>query len=64
MGCQKEIARGIVEGGGDFVIAVKDNQPSLREAIAGYFLAHLERDLEDRRYRHEETSESGHGRLE
>ena len=25
MGCQKEIARDIAEGGGDFVIAVKDN---------------------------------------
>ena len=33
MGCQKEIAHDIVEGGGDFVIAVKDNQPTLREAI-------------------------------
>jgi predicted transposase YbfD/YdcC len=64
MGCQKDIARDIVEGGGDFVIAVKDNQPSLREAIAGYFLEHLERDLEDLRYRHFETSESGHGRLD
>ena len=29
MGCQKEIARDIVAGGGDFVIAVKDNQPKL-----------------------------------
>ena len=64
MGCQKEIARDIVAGGGDFVIAVKDNQPSLREAIAGYFLGHLERDLEDLRYRHFETSDSGHGRLD
>ena len=35
MGCQKEIARQIVKGGGDFVIAVKDNQPTLRR-IAGY----------------------------
>src|SRR4029078_4495484 len=34
MGCQREIARAIVAGGGDFVIAVKDNQPKLREAIA------------------------------
>ncbi len=34
MGCQKEIARAIADGGGDFVIAVKDNQPRLREAIA------------------------------
>ena len=51
MGCQKEIARDIVAGGGDFVIAVKDNQPKLREAIAAYFEEHLERDLEDLRYR-------------
>lgn len=64
MGCQKEIARAIAAGGGDFVIAVKDNQPKLREAIAAYFLAHLERDLEDLRYRHFETSEAAHGRLD
>jgi predicted transposase YbfD/YdcC len=62
MGCQKEIARGIVEGRGDFVIAVKDNQPKLREAIEGYFHEHLEQDFEDLRYRHHETTEEGHGR--
>ena len=33
MGCQKEIARAIVDGGGDFVISLKDNQPKLKEAI-------------------------------
>jgi len=33
MGCQKEIARDIVAGGGDFVISVKDNQPTLRERV-------------------------------
>jgi predicted transposase YbfD/YdcC len=64
MGCQKEIARDIVTGGGDFVIAVKDNQPSLREAIAGHFLKHIERDLEDLRYRHFETTDKGHGRID
>jgi predicted transposase YbfD/YdcC len=64
MGCQKEIARDIVTGGGDFVIAVKDNQPNLREAIAAHFLKHLENDLEDLRYRRCETSEAGHGRLD
>jgi predicted transposase YbfD/YdcC len=64
MGCQKEIARTIVAGGGDFVIAVKDNQPTLRAAIAAYFHDHLERDLEDLRYRHQETSDAAHGRLE
>jgi predicted transposase YbfD/YdcC len=64
MGCQKEIAGAIAEGGGDFVIAVKDNQPKLREAITEYFLGHLERDLEDLRYRRFETSDEGHGRLD
>jgi predicted transposase YbfD/YdcC len=64
MGCQKEIARAIVQGGGDFVIAVKDNQPKLREEIAAYFLAHLERDLEDLQYRRHEASDEGHGRID
>lgn len=63
MGCQKEIARDIVAGGGDFVIAVKDNQPSLREAVEAHFVRHLERDREDLRYRRHETSEASHGRL-
>ncbi|MFO0930928.1 MAG: ISAs1 family transposase [Gemmataceae bacterium] len=64
MGCQKEVARSIVEGGGDFVIAVKDNQPSLREAIGAYFQEQLERDLEDLQYRSYETTEQGHGRVD
>jgi predicted transposase YbfD/YdcC len=64
MGCQKEIARDIVHGGGDFVIAVKDNQPKLREAMGAYFEKHLERDLEDLRYRSQETTDQGHGRLD
>lgn len=64
MGCQKEIARDIVKGGGDFVIAVKDNQPKLREAMATYFEGHLDRDLEDLQYRRHETSDEAHGRID
>lgn len=64
MGCQKEIAREIVNGGGDFVIAVKDNQPNLRNAIKTYFCHHLESDLEDLKYRSHETSETAHGRID
>jgi predicted transposase YbfD/YdcC len=64
MGCQKEIARGIVGGGGDFVISVKDNQPTLRETIEAHFAKHLERDLADLRYRSYETSEAAHGRID
>jgi predicted transposase YbfD/YdcC len=64
MGCQKEIARDIVDGGGDFVISLKDNQPTLREAIETYFEEHLECDLEDLKYRCHETSEAAHGRID
>src|SRR5204863_7958531 len=46
MGCQKDIARDIVAGGGDFVIAVKDNQPKLSEAIGAVVEKHLEGELE------------------
>src|SRR6202030_1463883 len=37
MGCQKDICEQIVDGGGDFVIAAKDNQPTLKTAIASFF---------------------------
>jgi predicted transposase YbfD/YdcC len=64
MGCQKEIARAIVDGGGDFVISLKDNQPKLKEAIEAHFEKYLERDLEELQYRCHETSEAAHGRID
>jgi predicted transposase YbfD/YdcC len=64
MGCQKEIVKRIVTGGGDCVIAVKDNQPTLLAGIKEFFLDHLERDLEDLRYRYHETLDDGHGRID
>lgn len=64
MGCQKDIARAIVAGGGDFVIAVKDNQPKLSEAIRACVLAQLDRDREGVRCRTRETTDRGHGRVD
>jgi predicted transposase YbfD/YdcC len=37
MGCQKDIAAKIIDGGGDYVLAVKENQPHLYEDIARAF---------------------------
>lgn len=62
MGCQKDIARDIVAGGGDFVIAVKDNQPKLAESIGALVGKHLDGELEALRHRNHETDERGHGR--
>jgi len=64
MGCQKEIAHDIVDGGGDFVITVKDNQPKLAEAIQTHFADHVDEDLQTLKCRIHETKEQGHGRVE
>jgi len=37
MGCQKEITHKIIENGGDYVIAVKENQPTLLNDIVTVF---------------------------
>jgi predicted transposase YbfD/YdcC len=64
MGCQKDIVAQVVTGGGDCVIAVKDNQPKLLAAIQTFFHDHLERDLGELRYRYHETLDDGHGRID
>ena len=37
MGCQKNIAEKIVDSGGDYVLALKDNHPKLSMAVEGLF---------------------------
>src|SRR5882724_810649 len=64
MGCQKDIVEQIVGGEGDFVIAVKDNQPKLKAAIQTFFAEQVVRDFEDLRYRTIETTDEGHGRID
>lgn len=64
MGCQKEIARQIVEGGGDYVLAVKDNQPLLHAAIRDHFEHLHETDFAGCQVRRLTTLDEGHGRQE
>jgi hypothetical protein len=48
MGSQKDIAAQIVDGGGDYVLAIKDNHPTLAKAMSEFFDdAHEERLLEN-----------------
>ena len=37
MGCQTPIAQGILEGGGNYLLEVKDNQKSLHERLKELF---------------------------
>jgi predicted transposase YbfD/YdcC len=64
MGCQKEIAQKIVDQKADYVLAVKDNQPKLCQAIGDFFSEHLEDDLKQVSHRRHETHEKGHGRTD
>ena len=64
MGCQKEIAKKIKGAGGDFVLAVKDNQPTLYQAIRKYFSDAVDNDFESVPIRRYETHDKGHGRVD
>jgi predicted transposase YbfD/YdcC len=62
MGCQKEIAQTIVAGGGDYILAVKENQPTLHAEIqAAFATAATPPARSPRLYT---TEDQGHGREE
>ena len=62
MGTQKAIAEQIVEGGADYVLALKGNQGTLHQAVIEYIDEQLEGDLADAQEL--VTTEKGHGRQE
>jgi predicted transposase YbfD/YdcC len=64
MGCQTGIARQIVEAGADYCLAVKDDQPALKQGIFDFFEKHLDGDFAGIRMRYHITEEKGHGREE
>lgn len=63
MGTQHAIAEAIIGAQADYVLAVKDNQPGLAEAIRQWFAAAGQERLEHSYWEHVEH-EKGHGRLE
>jgi predicted transposase YbfD/YdcC len=64
IGCQKEIAQQVLASGGDYLLAVKDNQPTLRADIAAAFADAQRRDFAGVEHETLTTRESGHGRQE
>src|SRR3954451_16163851 len=63
MGCQKEIAAKVRERGGDYVLAVKPNRPTLHEQVTQAVTAALDEE-EGTSYDEHRTVEQGHGRRE
>jgi predicted transposase YbfD/YdcC len=64
MGCQKEIAKKIIAGGGDYVLAVKGNQEHLLEDVQVTVERALTGELPRRVVLQHNTTEEGHGRQE
>jgi predicted transposase YbfD/YdcC len=62
MGAQKAIAAEIIDGGGDYVLALKGNQETLHQAVIDYIDEQLEGELEGAE--EHVTVETGHGREE
>jgi predicted transposase YbfD/YdcC len=63
-GCQKAIAEQIVAKEGDYVLALKGNQPTLHKQVLEYFERQQEAARPARGVRHERQCEQGHGRSE
>lgn len=64
MGCQHKIAEKITERQGDYVIAVKGNQPTLEKEITALFAAQMTSNFVDPRVDSLEQSEKNRGREE
>jgi predicted transposase YbfD/YdcC len=69
MGCQRAIAEQIADAGGYYVLAVKDNQPTLHRNVQEFFVdaGKERRSLEDGpqpQLDHASETDGGHGRVE
>ena len=64
MGCQVEIARAIVDAKADYVLAVKNNQPTLAQGVDAFFVANTDDDFARVEARFHTTNDKGHGRQE
>ena len=64
MGCQKEIAKTITERGADYVLALKDNHPTLAEEVTLFLNDARDTGFADIAHAYHETVDGDHGRIE
>ncbi len=61
---QKTIAAQIVKGGGDYLMAVKDNHPTLNDSITRHLDEMILEKFEGIDHVYHETTDGGHGRID
>jgi predicted transposase YbfD/YdcC len=64
MGCQKEVARKIVDKQADYILALKGNQGTLHEDVKLFAAEQIERRFADCRHDMHRTVDGEHGRIE
>jgi len=64
LNCQKDSAQTIIEGGGDYIFALKANHPQLHQEVVEWFEWATERDFRDIDHPFCKTVNKSHGRLE
>ncbi len=63
-GCQREIAEKIIDGGGDYDLALKGNQETLHREVQDHIVKHMENDFADISARKHEEVIKAHGRVD
>lgn len=64
MGCQRDIAKTVVDKKADYVLALKGNQGSLRDDVEVFVAEQKARDFQDTTISRHETVEGDHGRID
>jgi predicted transposase YbfD/YdcC len=64
MGCQRDIARKIVDKGADYILALKGNQGSLRQDVALFVAEQAANGFSDTTTSRDQTIDGDHGRIE
>jgi len=64
MGCQREIAKKIIDKKGDYVLALKGNQGSLREDVELFVAEQKAKGFQDTTISRDQTVDGDHGRIE
>lgn len=64
MGCQREIARQIIQQKGHYILAVKQNQPTLHAKVKGLLDEAIAEKFRGMSHGYHEQTDKGHGRIE
>lgn len=64
MGCQREIAKTVIDAHADYLLALKGNQETLAEDVESEFKHAMADDFAHMEHHYYETLDKGHGRIE